>query len=1153
MQPSNKKILGPLLVAGLGLMSVVAWILAGEDRNDAELSRGDVAAPGRTAASLTKAPEDAKLSIGNAAAAAAKRATDGLDERRAVRGEEKDEPRGPRISGRVLFPSGSTPDETLSVVVRVPTGQTSTTAFFLGEDSPAITPPYDKAPVSANGRFEAAVPEPGVTDFVLLELDGRYLYVDTPLRLLLEDLPDEVVIEAALGGSIAVTLRTPDDTLLLPEDQIAFQRGFESMQFDVMTEFSFRPRKEALAGRTTLELGGLPPGRRHRVSLETEQFAPLVSDELTVRSGRTTDVELTLSAGARLTGRVVDEQDEPVANAKVEVSAEVEGGGGMPWGRSRSLEKETTTDDDGRFLLTGAPIGAEVELRASSEDGRQSEAQTLQLADGDVRDELELVLPRGKVIAGIVRWPDGAPAAGARIRARLEDTPDRPGAGGFRAFTRDRRGQEATADAEGSFAVEGLSAETYVVVARATRGEDENEDHGSTTIDDVTAGATDPLVLVLEPESVVRGTVHALDGTPLDAFELTTTLRDEEAWLAQATGSSRTEAFSAANGSFALWGLEPAWWKLEAKAEGYARSEPVEFSMPGAMEAEPIAIVLAPEARLRGRVASPDGRPVPNAIVSPDDEDMRARFGGGDALRGVTDALGGFELAGLAAGAYTFSAKAGGYAPSAPQTFELVAGETVDDIAFLLLRGGNIEGEVFGQDGTLQPGRMVNAMQGGFTGMSRMTSTDESGHFAFDGLAAGDWQLISMPTDRGSGDDEADFLSNLRMEKVTVIEGETVHATLGAAPANPVQANGKVTANGEPVRAMLSFVADSENALGDTSFISTDESGTFSTELKRPGPYLITVRPVEGAMREVEFTEVVPEAESVTLAFELPSGVIRGRIFGPDGKPLEGVSLSIAVEGPVSASLGFGGNGNIRSDEDGSYSIENLRAGNFAITAGTSLRFGAESQAGYGRAIRGGLELAEGGTLDGIDFRLEKPGEIRGKVVNTAGTPVPKAAIFVRDADGRVLDRRTGTVTEANGSFRYTSIAPGDYTVFCRTRTGASDSVRARVTAGGQDEIALTLEAGTILIVSSIDGDKNPVPSRVEVRDENDRQVNGLSSWETAMEDFFSNFSVSEHHIGPLPAGTYSVRTVTSDGEEKKRKVKLSGQEERRLKERFRD
>jgi hypothetical protein len=126
------------------------------------------------------------------------------------------------------------------------------------------------------------------------------------------------------------------------------------------------------------------------------------------------DIQVTLHAPATVSGVVVDDQDQPIANARVEadvfLSAENPPDMLMLWDL---LDTASYTDDHGRFVLDRLPAPATLRLRISAsgyalyatDSDSSSGPFTLRAGDGDLR----ITLDPGSAIAGRIVYEDGTP------------------------------------------------------------------------------------------------------------------------------------------------------------------------------------------------------------------------------------------------------------------------------------------------------------------------------------------------------------------------------------------------------------------------------------------------------------------------------------------------------------------------------------------------------------------------------------------------------------------------------------------------------------------------------------------------------------------------------------------------------------------------
>src|SRR5262249_13351910 len=141
------------------------------------------------------------------------------------------------------------------------------------------------------------------------------------------------------------------------------------------------------------------------------EAAPGTSAAITIDGRRPVDgVEIVLSPGARLAGKVVSKAGAPVAGVHVRVGPQDAG--------VRARPRQTTSDENGFFRLAGLPRRA-VWLVAMGEQAT-SETLSFDLAERPERDDVFVTLGIDGLIAGVVVNDAGTPVPGAQVAALPE-------------------------------------------------------------------------------------------------------------------------------------------------------------------------------------------------------------------------------------------------------------------------------------------------------------------------------------------------------------------------------------------------------------------------------------------------------------------------------------------------------------------------------------------------------------------------------------------------------------------------------------------------------------------------------------------------------------------------------------------------------------
>ncbi|MFN0008972.1 MAG: carboxypeptidase regulatory-like domain-containing protein [Planctomycetota bacterium] len=1037
------------------------------------------------------------------------------------------------VEGRVQFPAGVPADERVQVLACV------------GKSLKLKV--HSRSDLAPDGSFRVSFARSAAKGRLVLE--ARYLYLSIAHEISPDDLAklaNPIVLRPELGGCIRGRLVLAPNALDHRESLVGTEIHLGSRSRADPRDHSNNIQREAKIGsELEFEFGGLPRAWIYDVYIHPKSLVDASAENLDVEPGRLLAVDLEIRLGARVSGRVVDEQGAPVEG--VEIGMRIQRGA-----NSTGSSGDHETAADGSFTVAGIQPG-KVTLNFSKTGFSFLEDDLGLLADGESRPGLEKVLRRGLTVTGRVLWPDGRPGAGARIAYQFARE---QGSKQHRYFRTESA--EITAGEDGAFEISGLESHKITITAQAevddgtppaTEAKKVRKPKNSSWkahLDGVAPGTRD-LVITLGQSVAIRGRAVDDEGAALAAFQVRAEPVDgSQEWERR----QRAQTTAGKSGEFVLEGLHDGEWDLVAEARQHASSTSQRIRLP--RQDEEIVFVLPRGATVSGVIVDRAGKPVRGAKAAARAADAASRFKSWNQedRSARSDGEGRFQIEGISPGPVKVVATAEGMAASVPLPIELAPGQVESGLTLALRLPGRITGEVLDDAGRPMPGRPVYS-SGMAEQIHQETETDASGRFEFEGVTPDRYWVNSQASQEelealALDEDESQvaWTKNHKQGVADVQEGQTTHIVLGGMPKDGVRVHGTIYAGAARDRTVAGCTLwihrqKSEDPSPITG--TSDAQGRYEVVVPAAGEYSVSAwNEKAGTTNSTKLT--VPEGKELQHDIVLPGGRIAGRVIGLDGEPAANVHVSCTPEQSKAALSGSASYGNATTDEGGRFAFDGMNAGTYRLEAGA--QEWQKVPGVSGKSVRGGIALEADGRIENVELRLQPQCRVEGVVVGPDGRPAAGATVYARDELGNVLQRWPPTSADASGRFTMEGILPGKVTFAARTKS-LSSAESAPVTARAEEtaKVQLELRSGTRLRVIVRGSDDRVVGAFTTIEDASGRDVTVMYAYQSL--DFFGEAREGEGQlIGPVPPGRYRLTATNHDRVTASQEVSVSGEPE---------
>lgn len=790
---------------------------------------------------------------------------------------------------------------------------------------------------------------------------------------------------------------------------------------------------------------GLRPGSA-TVRAEEPRHVPWTRHSVPVEKGATRTLDVLLTRGATLSGRVVDEDGRPVAGAGVSLLSSSESSLDAAvrlWGEASRLR----TRPDGSFTATRLPPGENQRLSVQHPEFERGTVGGISLVAGGTRSGVVVTIRRGVVLTGRVSDPDGNPIAGAEVSAGRSFSV-RSSSGG--SLTRVRvemmeAPRTARSGGDGAFELRGLAPGSVSVTVKAPG-------RATETVDPVLlerGARPDPVEIVLEPGATISGRIVRRTGEGASGYFVLAQNprkpsggRGSTSATPEADGTFRIEGLRAGETyDLQLFGTSAGFGPGPRKAGILAPADGVEWVVEGTGRIEGSAVDAKTGQPLGAfEVSYQADRPGMGGVFRVGRGGSRSTGGAGEA-QPVESPDGRFALEEVPSGKWQVVVTAKGYQVGRAAGVVVEDATTTDGVEVRVAPGSVLRGIV--KDARSRRGvpdaRVRVRGETGDAASSQGSGglfTDVEGRFEAEGLAPGKVTVTA---------EHADYTA--RTESAVLAEGGSsveIALSRGSALGGVVLSETRQPVPGASVS--LEGGASRGGGFGGGNETTTDGAGRFRFDHLSPARY--TLRASVPGQSSEPAEAVVVEGEAVPDVTLVLSGgaTLRGSVSGLP-ETLRG-AVNVSANGPRDFWA------TVRTGPDGRFELSGVPTGQISVRASAG-----DFASGTMRSANASVSIAEGQTEAEVEIVFEGDGALSGRVTR-GGKPVADARIVAGAArTGRSASGRT----DETGAYRIEGITPGEYEVWVQADAyGRAGNVSRTVSIDGEARLDVELPVASL-------------------------------------------------------------------------------------------
>ncbi|HVV86770.1 MAG TPA: carboxypeptidase-like regulatory domain-containing protein [Kofleriaceae bacterium] len=613
-----------------------------------------------------------------------------------------------------------------------------------------------------------------------------------------------------------------------------------------------------------------------RIAVIATGYSPGDAATRVDRGAKKAHLDVALQRGAALSGRVVDEQHQPVADARIwAVDA------ASAWSSGAGDRNAVTSAKDGSFTIPALAAGSWI-LFAKDETHAPATSKPITVSGELPTTGVEIVMPAAATIAGVVVDGKQAPVPYATVTLSSD------------RWSIDMVYRQAAADEQGRFSIRALPRRTFKV--RATSDEAASD---PVAVDLTGVAEKNDVRLVLDRNGTISGIVVDSNNDGVAEADVSAGPdflsgdHDDADFLLGSGDTATTDG----DGRFVLHGLADGTYRLFAvRDSGGERRTADRAGVTAKVGATNVRLVLPSPGGIEGKVLLESGEAPSHATIT-----------AGWSNRTST-ADGDFHLTDVQPATYDVRISGTDFSEVVKRDVVVAAGKVVDLGTITVRPGRKVAGKVVDASGAAVEGAKVVMGQLLFGDGKRLGTGDdgEDQPGVRQAISNAQGEFVIVGASRSGGSVIADHADRGRSVAVVIPAGKDDVRGVTLTLAGFGSVAGKVTRKGEPVVGATVSAAPS-GASGQAVFVSAGADGSFVFD-KLPAGSTTLMALDTGMMKAASGsrTVTVVEGKQIDGSVDLPAGDITVTVHckPKEGQQVDGAQIFL-FHGAVSPRTGL--------------------------------------------------------------------------------------------------------------------------------------------------------------------------------------------------------------------------------------------------------